>query len=48
MDRRFVPTDGPLVGLEDMIKKVDKHRRMATLDTEILTGKLMLAIEFDY
>ena len=48
VDRRFVPTDGPLVGLEDMIKKVDKHRRMATLDTEILTGKLMLAIEFDY
>ena len=46
VDRRFVPTDGPLVGLEDMIKKVDKYRRYATLDTEILTGKLLVAIDF--
>lgn len=46
VDRRFVPTDGPLVGLEDMIKKVDKHRRFATLDTEILTGKLFVAIDY--
>lgn len=48
IDRKFVPTDGPLVGLENMIKKVDKHRRIATLDTSILTGKLMVAIEIDY
>ena len=46
MNRRFVPTDGPLVGLEDMIKKVDKYRRFATLDTEILTGKLLVAIDY--
>ena len=46
VDRRFVPTDGPLVGLEDMIKKVDKYRRFATLDTEILTGKLLVAIDY--
>lgn len=48
IDRKFVPTDGPLVGLENMIKKVDKHRRIATLDTSILTGKLMVAIEIEY
>ncbi|WP_050638532.1 transcription termination/antitermination NusG family protein [Candidatus Stoquefichus sp. SB1] len=48
VDQKFVPTDGPLVGLEDMIKKVDKHRRIATLDTSILTGKLMVAIEIEY
>lgn len=46
IDRKFVPTDGPLVGLEDMIKKVDKYRRYATLDTEILTGKLLVAIDY--
>lgn len=46
VDKRFVPTSGPLVGLEDMIKKVDKHNRTATLDTEILFGKLMVAIDF--
>lgn len=48
VNQRFVPTDDPLVGLEDMIKKVDKHRRIATLDTKIFTGKLMAAIEFEY
>ena len=29
-----------------MIKKVDKYRRFATLDTEILTGKLLVAIDY--
>lgn len=48
VDRRFVPTNGPLVGLEDMIKKVDKHNRTATLDTEIFFGKLIVAIDFEY
>ena len=44
VDQRFVPTEGPLVGLEDKIKKVNKHRRFATLDTSILTGKLMVCL----
>lgn len=48
VERRFVPTDGPLVGLEDKIKKVDKHNRVATLDSDILTGKLMVAINIIY
>lgn len=47
-ERRFVPTDGPLVGLEDKIKKVDKHNRIAILDTDILIGKLMVAIDIVY
>lgn len=48
VNRRFIPVNGPLVGLEDKIKKIDKHNRIATLDCGLLTGKLMVAIDIIY
>jgi transcription antitermination factor NusG len=41
----FIPTSGPLKGLEDRIIKVNRHDRYAILDMNILNNKMKLPIE---
>lgn len=36
---KIIITDGPLVGLEGLITKIDRHKRIAYIDVELL-GKL--------
>ncbi len=45
IDSRFKAIKGPLIGLEDKIIKLNKHHRIATLDSNIFNGKFNVAIE---
>lgn len=40
VDSRLIINDGPLIGLEKSIKRIDRHKRMAILDCNIL-GRIM-------
>lgn len=38
-------TEGPLKGMESQIKKIDRHKRMAYLDTELLGQSVRISLE---
>ena len=45
INSRFKAIKGPLIGLEDKIIKLNKHHRIATLDSSIFNGRFNVAIE---
>lgn len=45
VNTRFLPVSGPLIGLGDKITKVNRHKRCALLDFEVISNKMILAIE---
>lgn len=47
VNNRFVARSGPLKGLEDMIIKVNRHNRFATLKSSLFNDKFTVAIEVE-
>ncbi len=45
INSRFKAIKEPLIGLEDKIIKLNKHHRIATLDSSIFNGRFNVAIE---
>lgn len=45
VDGKTVITEGPLMGLEDYIKKVNRHRRYAMLDFPLEGSMMKLPLE---
>lgn len=45
VNKRFIADSGPLKGLEDMIIKVNRHNRFATLKSSLFNDKFTVAVE---
>lgn len=45
IDRKLIVDTGPLKGLDDLIIKVNRHHRIATLKTDIFDQKIMVPVE---
>ena len=41
---KVIITDGPLKGLETMIRKIDRHKRKAFIEVEMLGGHRMVSV----
>lgn len=41
---RIIITEGPLMGHESMIKKIDRHKRIAQLEIEMFGDKRMISV----
>lgn len=42
---RIIVTDGPLIGMESRIKRVDRHKRLAYLECELLGKQVKISLE---
>lgn len=45
INSRFKAISGPLKGLEDKIIKLNRHKRIATLDNNLFNNKFIVAVE---
>ena len=44
MDDKVIITEGPLKGMEGMIKKIDRHRRTAAIEIEMFDRKVLMNV----
>ena len=43
-DDRVIITEGPLKGMEGMIKKIDRHRRTVAIEIEMFDRKVLMNV----
>ena len=44
VDDRIIITEGPLKGMEGMIKKIDRHRRTVAIEIEMFDRKVLMNV----
>ena len=45
VDKKLIVDTGPLLGLDDLVVKINRHHRVATLQTEFFDKKIMVPLE---
>ena len=45
VDKKLIVDTGPLLGLDDLVIKINRHHRVATLQTEFFDKKIMVPLE---
>ena len=45
VDKKLIVDAGPLLGLDDLVVKINRHHRVATLQTEFFDKKIMVPLE---